>query len=55
MATCGKRRDLPALKVVDADWALFTSSEGGDNTTQGSGALEERQKVDGETIAGVDY
>ena len=55
MAACGKQRDLPALKVIDADWAFFTSSECVDDTTKGSGLLKKWQKVDDESVAGIGY
>lgn len=53
MARCRKRRDLPALEVVGADWAFFTSSKCGDDTTNGSGLLKEWQKIDEKLIAGI--
>ena len=55
MATCRKRRDLPALKVVDADRALFTGTKCGDDTTKGSGLLKKWQKIEDESIAGIGY
>ncbi len=42
MATGRKHRDLPALKVIDTDWAFFASSECSHDTTEGSGLLKER-------------
>lgn len=53
VAACRKCRDFAAWKVVDANRAFFTTGACGDDSTQGLSLLEERQKVDDESIAGV--
>lgn len=53
VATLGAHRDLPTLKVVRVDWAFFTSNEYGNDTTKGSGPLEEWQEVDNEPSTGI--
>jgi hypothetical protein len=55
VATLGEHRDLPSLEVARVDRAFLTTSEYGDNTTKGSGLLEEWQEVDDESSAGIVY
>ena len=53
--TRGQRRNLPTLEVARVDRAFFASSEYADDTTEGSGLLEEWEEVDNEPSAGIGY
>lgn len=43
------------MEVARVDRAFFASSEYADDTTEGSGLLEEWEEVDNEPSAGIGY
>ena len=53
MAAPGDYRKMPTLHVAGIDWAFVTASQYGDDSTKGSGLLEEWQEIVDESNAGM--